>query len=854
MRTLAKRRQAFFHSAENLLDAHWTRLALSLLIIVSVLPDRAKLALFPEGIVSMLDGCFLTIFSLELLLRLSLYSRRWRERRARMSELLLLLLDLLAVVSFLPLDGMIDKPALRLMRLARLLLLIGYWGRMARDLVAILAGPERRYQVIGLLFLGLVLSFGGAVVVTQVAPDFDFDGDNVIGESDRGFFRILWWSFRQVQDTGNLVPTIDKLPVVIVSLLLTSAGLLLFSLLIGIGTGAIEELLTRSREQPLALQGHTVVLGLTPHSIFLLEGLADIYRKNLRNFRAAVLGPTPNAPAYLRGPQLRSFQYRHGDPVRAADLERVNIRRAKRVLILGSDAHHPDGEVISAILAARERNPDVDLYPDIEHERNFLAVRAAGGPRTHLVGSGSFLGHYIVHNIVYPGAYHVYRQLLTSRGSEVYTYLFSDAERRRLLSAATNPGFDPAALHRLAYEEYGVTAIGLFTAADDATDTKDLNVMLNPARARTKSCPADVLDADGHVRWSAVRGLAGVSLRWDGLRRLGQALADQPEVGDVGNPRHTISFEGLRLRPACHRVERVLIIGASLRVPRTIAELARFFPQLEVTVLVREQAPLQSLAQDVRTALGGAFETQVGWQTDDGTIALRLETEHAAVQVRMLRADWTDQERLEQQQAIDPAAADAILLLPGASRVEEIDGIVALDSLHIANLTRSGALRTRPGLHVLCMVRDAIKGDLLERRLQAIAGPDDGPRFTVISSERVRHHFIMQNVFVRSLNPLYLELLNAAGQHLSRVVPTDADGQPLSGTFEPAQLSHHLLLTHGMVFLGLELDDDEGGFNIELDPQQMPPGKTFSWGTVRALYVLASWVDLQGLETVLRSR
>ncbi|MEM7585815.1 MAG: ion transporter [Acidobacteriota bacterium] len=846
MSTQDSRRQELYRTAEILLELHWTRLVLSLLIIVSVLPDRAKLAYLPEQVVAGLDTGFLVIFSFELLLRLTLYSRRWRERRARLGEALLLLLDLVAVISFLPLEGMIDQPGLRLMRLARLLLLVGYWGRIARDLLAILAGPERRYQVIGLLFIGLVLSFGGAVVISTITPDFDIDEDGIVSGSDRSFARILWWSFRQVQDTGNLVESIDTLPVVIISLLLTTAGLLLFSLLIGIGTGAIEELLSRSREQPLALHNHTVVLGLTPHSMFLLEGLADIYRKNLSSFRAAVLGPNREAPAYLHGPLLRSFQYRHGDPVQATDLERVSIRRAKRVLILGSDAHNPDGEVISAILAARERNPNVDLYPDVEHERNFRAVRSAGGPRTHIVGSGSFLGHYIVHNIVYPGAYHVYRQLLTSSGSEVYTYLFSDAERRRLSSATGPDTLDPAALHRLAYRRYGVTSIGLFTGAE-GSDSENLRVVLNPARAGSQRSAEAGRDAPGELRWSSLRGLAGISLRWEGLRRLGQAMADRPDVGQR-SPLRAADFDNLRLRPACHRVERVLILGASLRVPRTITELACFFPRLEVTVLVRNRAALSQMAHDVRTSLDEAFASKADLERDAGAFTLELEAAAATVHVLMLEGDWTDQERLRQMGAVDLESADAILLLPGTHRIEEGDGVVALDSLHIANLARSGELKPRPDLHVLCMVRDAVKGDLLESRLQAIAGPGDGPRFTVISSERVRHHFIMQNVFVRNLNPLYLELLNAAGQHLGRVLPRHSSGGPMQGAFDPAELANTLLLVHGMVFLGLEVDDGAGGFDIELDPKQMPPGELVPWSSVRALYVLASWRDLQQLE------
>ncbi len=862
-----QRRKAALDTTERVLDSYWSRLVLSLLIIASVLPEAAQRALFPDLAVDHLDTIFLAIFGLELLARFAVFVRKWRQRRADAGETLLLVLDLVAVLSFLPLSGMIEAQYLRLVRLARMLLLLAYWGRMARDLLAVLSGPERRYQVIGVLFLGLVLSLGSAVLVKQLAPEYDFDGDSDVDAEDHGFFRILWWSFHQVQDTGYLVNELDKPVIVLVSLVLTFSGLLLFSLVIGIGTGAIEEVLLRSREQPLALQGHTVVLGLTPHSVFLLEGLAKIYRKNLRPFRAAVLGPSPEVPAYLHSPLLRAFQYRSGDPVRGADLDRVNIRQARRVLILGSDPRHPDGGVISAILAVRERNARVDLYPDVEHERNFRAVSAAGGPRTHLVGSGSFLGRYIVHNVVYPGAYRVYRQLLTTSGSEIYTYLFSAEEHRQLLqgwrasgTAAAEQSFDPAALYRAAYRRFGVTVIGFFTgeAGQDELESENLEVLLNPVRTwRTAGGGprAGVFDDRGRVRWDAVRGLAGISLRWAELRRLGAALVESPATtmssatlpavagrepggGALGGGR-------LELRPAGSRIERVLISGASPRVPRVIVELTGFYPDLEVTVLVRETGRLRAIGRDIQAALVDAGTRPEITERGDDRMKLR-STAGGDLRVLVLEADWTDHERLRLTAAVDLETADAIMLLPGAGGAEELDGAVALDCLHLANLARGGDLKPRRGLHVLGMVRDAVKGDLLESRLETIAGPGSSIRFTVISSERARHHFIMQNVFVRGLNPVYLQLLNADGQHLSRLIPKGGDGLPPAGEFDPAELGDHLLADRGLVFLGLELEDGSGGSTIELDPRKMPPGTTMPWKSVRAVYALGAWGDLVG--------
>ncbi len=110
-------RKAVLDTAERLLDSYWLRLGLSLLIIASVLPETAQQALLPDAAVGRLDPFFLAIFGLEFLARLAVFIRRWRDRRAAVGELLLLILDLLAVISFLPLehmaepyDGLLPRP------------------------------------------------------------------------------------------------------------------------------------------------------------------------------------------------------------------------------------------------------------------------------------------------------------------------------------------------------------------------------------------------------------------------------------------------------------------------------------------------------------------------------------------------------------------------------------------------------------------------------------------------------------------------------------------------------------------------------------------------------------------------
>ncbi|MEE8526429.1 MAG: hypothetical protein V3T72_21035, partial [Thermoanaerobaculia bacterium] len=823
---------------------------LSLFIIISVLPDGALRTLFHQALVPRLNPFFFAVFSLELALRLALFVRSWLRREARSSETLLLMLDFLAVASFLPLATAIGSPSLRLVRLFRLLLLVGYWGRQARQLLGIVTGPERRYQVVAVIFLALMVSFVGALLVDQLVPVYDFNGDGQVDGRDRGFFRTLWWSFRQVQDTGNLVPEIDRPSIVALSLLLTLFGVFLFSVIVGIGTGAIEELLERVREQPVGMSDHTVILGLTPYSSFLLDELAKIYRKNLGSFRGAVLGTATKAPAFFHRPMLRGVQYRRGNSVDVDDLDRVNVRHAKRVLVLGTEPEDPDGGVIAAILAVREHNSEVDIYPDVEHERNFSAMRSAGGSRTHLVGSGSFLGYYIAQNVIYPGIYRIHRHLLTSSGCEVYTHVFSAAERRRLVGhQGDGAGFDPQSMQRLAFREYGVNLIGLFVARDPEAELQDedLEVILNPLAASRDPRWQWVYEED-RVSWQAVRGLIGVTLRWKDLHRLAEDLSAGECPSPSGDGEETPPpASALVLRPARTPLERVLICGDSDRVPRVIVELFRCFPRLDVTVATTDAGRCRRLARQIGDGLTEVWGAPPEIDTEGDKIELRAADTPG--RVLLLLTDRADDRRLRHEKAVDVETADAVLLLPGPSGAgakKDLDGRVALDCLHMANLVRGSEITPRPGLHILGFVSDPVKGDLLERRFSRITDRGDEPRFTIISSERARHHFIMQNVFVRGLNSIYLDLMGIAGQHLARLKPFDPDGRPPAGTFDPGRLAAELLCERQLILLGYETVTADGDRHVELDPRQMQGNSGMPWTSVRALYVLGSRVALAG--------
>ena len=850
---------SFLDRVELRLDSVAVRVVLSLLILLSVLPSVALGPLAP-WIEDPGRWFFLTVFGTELLARTLLFERRRRQRQLRGGALLLLLLDLVAVISFLPLP--LDAHSLRLLRLGRLLILLGYWRGLGRELWVLMSRPERRFQVLVVLFLGFFLALTSAILLFELGARHDYNADGNVDHRDGDFLEVLWWGIRQVQDPGNLVPEVHSGVLLLVSVTLTFSGLLLFSFFIGIGTTVVGELVELSRSRRVGLRGHTVILGLTPYSRILFGGLARMYRKNLRTFSGAVLAPASDADA-LEVQSVRGFRYRQGLPSLTRDLDRVDVPSSKRVIILGDDSADPDAAVISAILATRERNPTVDLYPDLEHERNFPAARAAGGEGTHLVGSGPFLGYYLAQNVAYPGIFRLYRLLLRSTGIEIYTYVLSADERRALRQRG--PRWAPLALHhRMAAG--GVELLGLFTADDPDAEmaVEDLDLLINPVRRAATGGSHPALDDEGLLRPESIRGLIGVAANFSSLTRVArQLIHGGPEPDPVEEERRPASngarvvnegAEPARLRwvPDRGTVERVLVLGAGPRAPRLIRELVGFFGGLRITVLARQGEPWVQMAHDARTMLLHAFGCDPSFDEDDESVRLTLSCERddgpaIDLELTFVLADWTHRHLIEGAGAVTLEEADVIVLLLGSDRGRDSDGSIALDALHLANLERSGAVRFKPGVHILALVRDPDKGRLLAQRLEGerSEGATSGDtRYTVIARETSRHRFIMQSVFVHGLNSIYLELLSSQGQFLSRLVPRTGDGRPPSGDLEPSHLWERLLLEQGLILIGFEVrDPQQGGHRIEVGPDHVR-GPRRSWADVTALFVLGDGADL----------
>lgn len=808
---------------EPLLESTTTRIVLSFLIVISVLPDRTLATLLPEPMAHALPWILLAVFVPELVLR----SLLWRARRSaarshptRRSEGLLLALDLVAVLSFLPFHLLWPGLAsLRLLRLGRMLLLVGYWGRTFRELWSIIGDRERRGQLIVVLAAGALLAFTAAVVLASLAAPFDFDESGALDGEDQRFSRILWWALLQVEDPGNLVRQPGGLVVLAISLGLTVAGVLLFSFLVGVGTSAVEELVRRGRERPPGFSGHNAILALGSDTTRLVDELAALYQKNRRRFRAAVLTPEPPSSHFERS-RGRAIARRAGDPLRPEDLDRIDLDRARRaVLVPGPRVG--DGALIAGILAVRARREDLPLFAVVEHERDFAAARHAGGAATTVVGAASFIGHVLARTVLDPGSRPLLDELLTAAGCELYTYLLEPSERAELARAAATLELD--AVRTWGRQRATLTVLGVFLSPlgreKEPLDHDELEVVLDPR-------PGVVVASE------RVRGIVAIAAAFESVRQLGQQLAHEAREA---RPAEAVSTAPIELRqPPAPR--RILVCGASGRLPRLTRLLAESAPGLRLDIVVRRSELVAAVRDDILDALAGHLVGIPGEAPIATTVTVDSAREARRVEIELpgdgritlAALDWTDPVRLLGGGRGPLAGAEVVVLAPGRDEVEEGDGQVALDALRLAELARRGG-HTRPELRVVALVRDAVRADLLGERL-ARDGAEAG-RFLVLSANRLHDRYVVQSLFVRGLTRAMLELLGPHGARLERRVPVGA----VSG-LEDGRLVASLAAA-GATLVGVELERRDAA-ELVLEPSRLATLDAATLGCLRAVYVV----------------
>ncbi|WP_437936012.1 hypothetical protein [Sorangium sp. So ce341] len=534
------------------LETRPVKAALSLLILVSVLPI--------QGLEDELRPYFLGIFGVELLLRAALLRQRGRER-SRL-DVLLFAFDVIAWVSFLPLERLLDAHAahaLPVLRLTRLFLLLRFTREIAIDLYAIMTRRELLEQF-GLVTLAVWgLAFGASVLLSHLAISHDYDGRGPV--PDTTFFDRIWWSFRQLESADNLVANLHVHPVVaVLSLGLTMVGVFITSFIIGIGANVVDQVVRAARRRPVGYAGHALVIGPVHEAEMLVQEFVRLYERHraLRSIRLselwvwlvrrgppptrhalprmALLGTEDDPPAYLYAPRMRWVAYRTGDSAQPEALGLVGAAGAKRALILARPDAGPDADAVTAMALSsfRTQNRRGHVFVEVQESKNRDLLQAVGGPGTYPLDMQRFLGFFLCQHLITPGVEALYTDLMTADGSEFYTHIFLGEEAVRTVAALGEGPGGEISFSRMARAacQNNVILAGVFLGdaaperrAGELVSTEGLVQWLNPLLDPPEGSPAWALGARaGRVPARRLRGLIGVSATYAPLRRYGREL------------------------------------------------------------------------------------------------------------------------------------------------------------------------------------------------------------------------------------------------------------------------------------------------------------------------------------------
>jgi hypothetical protein len=805
----------------------------------SVLSGLILVSLLPLDVVHDLRLGFFAIFATEVGLRAVLLlcppaDEAGQRRRPRVVEALFLLLDVVATLSFLDWSGLWDARYLRLFRLSRLVLLAGYWRGFLGDLWSIASQRERRYQF-GFVAAVVVITTVTAAVLLHVGVDtpHDFDGDGHVwawqqdgepappeGESaaadpeDELFRTRLWWAFRQVEDPGNLVEQPRDLTLLLISLVLTIGGLLVFSFLIGVGTTVVEELVVLSRQRRLGLRRHVVVIGGGRHAHFLLEELSGFQAKRVLRARLVLLGETPDRPAVLREGALRRVQYRHGDPSRPDHLLRADVDRASLVIVLGDDAGG-DAVLVSRILAVRQVNPTCRIVADVQRAQNVRSVREAGGPGTAPVPTRRLIGLFLAAELLFPGLDAVVRELLTSVGQELYLAAWPGGEGRierfdRLAAAAAR--------------DRGVALLGLRTG-----EGRHSRQVLNPP-------PEAVVEG--------VTGLLVLARSAAAARDFADwAAGEAPRRGDDGpGP----EVPELVLSPELRRLGRLLVCGFREEVGDLLAELGQFRRGLEVRLMVapgRREAVTAELAGRLPHESGARY-----FVSEPGVVSF-ARGDDVRVRIIVFEGDPAGDRSLTADAEADHALAetDAVLFVADDSWGLDPDAKSALGLLKLLGMVRDEPEGLRPGFRVVGEIQEAGKGDLLEHRLRQLrrrrASGSSADRSAILSTDKLRHYLLGQEVLVPGVARLYGQLLRETGDELLKLVPPRDAGLPPGRELSYPDLAA-ALTRRRLVLVAVELQGPDGP-RACVNPGAGEPGHRFQPEELTGLFCLGEVERLQ---------
>ncbi|KAF6147870.1 hypothetical protein GIB67_014450 [Kingdonia uniflora] len=271
-------------------------------------------------------------------------------------------------------------------------------------------------KLLALLFATILLIGLGGLAMYSV-------GDGSLSEA-------LWLSWTFIADSGNHADRVGTWPRV-VSVSISSGGMLIFAMMLGLVSDAISEKVDSLRKgrSEVIERNHILILGWSDKLGSLLKQLA-IANKSLGGGVVVVLAERDKEEMEMDIAKLEfdfmgtSVICRSGSPLILADLKKVSVSKARAIIVLASDenADQSDAHALRVVLSLTGVKEGLSGHVVVEMSDldNEPLVKLVGGELIETVVAHDVIGRLMIQCALQPGLAQIWEDILGFENAEFY--------------------------------------------------------------------------------------------------------------------------------------------------------------------------------------------------------------------------------------------------------------------------------------------------------------------------------------------------------------------------------------------------------------------------------------------------
>ncbi|MFO0468288.1 MAG: CASTOR/POLLUX-related putative ion channel [Bacteroidota bacterium] len=243
----------------------------------------------------------------------------------------------------------------------------------------------------------------------------------------------MWQSLMRVLDAGTVTGD-EGWAFRLFMLLITIAGLFIFSSLIGSISSGIDESISNLRKgkSKVIETNHTLILG---YSSMIYSVISELCLANESQKKAIIViladldkvEMEDDIRAKIEDTKTSKIIVRSGNPLDLRDLQMVNYNEAKSIILLSPENEdNPDNHVIKSVLSItgnknRKKGP-YHIVAEIKDNKNKQVANLVGGKEVSYVFSTDLISRLTAQTCRQSGLSIIYSDLLQFDGDEIYFY------------------------------------------------------------------------------------------------------------------------------------------------------------------------------------------------------------------------------------------------------------------------------------------------------------------------------------------------------------------------------------------------------------------------------------------------